>query len=99
MKKDQSMDKRNLITVTLLISALAFNPLTAREKERGTVAQLTCSTFVKDVALTLQNKGLEEDAALKISASLVNEKDGRFILMAENLLVFPDQKSQIKKIL
>jgi len=79
------MDRRNLITVTLLLSALAFNPLLAREKESYSVSQLQRTSISEAIASRLHKKGLEEEVAVKVAQSMVKD-DMRFTLMVENLL-------------
>jgi len=81
------MDKRHLITLTLLLSALAFTPLVAQEGEQHyTIAQVKPASVSDDVASILHEKGLDEDAAKSIARDLVSEDDARFTLMTENLL-------------
>ena len=82
------MDKRNFISVTLLVSALAFNPLVAQQLNTNTSSQIERSTTVSSsIASILHKRGLDEDAAQEISNNLVdNEEDERFALMIENLV-------------
>ena len=82
------MDKRNFISVTLLVSALAFNPLVAQQLNTNTNSQIERSTTVSSsIASILHKRGLDEDAAQEISNNLVdNEEDDRFALMIENLV-------------
>jgi hypothetical protein len=79
------MDKRNLITVTLLLSALAFNPLVAREGESYTVSQQQRNSVSDEIASRLHQQGLEEEAAVKLAKALVDD-DVHFAFMLENLL-------------
>ncbi|MGB5507241.1 MAG: hypothetical protein WBM70_11225 [Sulfurovum sp.] len=79
------MDKRNLISVTLLVTALAFNPLFAEHT-------LKTNLYVKENRVTskissiLHKRGLDEDAAKELSENLVNEDEELFVLMIDNLL-------------
>lgn len=79
------MDKRNLISVTLLVTALAFNPLFAEHT-------LKTNIYVKENRVTskissiLHKRGLDEDAAKELSENLVNEDEELFALMIDNLL-------------
>ncbi len=81
------MDKRHLITLTLILSVLAFSPLVAQEEHHYTITQVKSASVSEDVASILHEKGLEEDAAKSIARDLVSEDDTRFTLMAENLLI------------
>ena len=81
------MDKRNFISVTLLVSALAFNPLIAQEINRvNTSKQIDRNTVSSNIASILHKRGLDEDAAKEISENLVNEEDELFAMMIGNLI-------------
>ena len=82
------MDKRNIITLTLFLSALVFTPLVAQEGEFQlyTVTQQKPKRVSADIAATLHQKGLDADAALRIANDFVAHDDVRFSLMMENLL-------------
>ncbi|MEA3433366.1 MAG: hypothetical protein U9R13_02170 [Campylobacterota bacterium] len=80
------MDKRNLISVTLLVSALAFNPLVAQQLNTNTSSQIKHNTVSSSIASILHKRGLDEDAAREISNNLVDEEDEFFALMIENLV-------------
>ncbi len=81
------MDKRNFISVTLLVSALAFNPLVAQQLNANiTSSQIKLNTVSSSIASILHKRGLDEDAAQEISENLVDEKDELFALMMDNLL-------------
>ncbi len=80
------MDKRNFISVTLLVSALAFNPLVAQQLNTNTSSQIQQSTVSSSIASILYKRGIDEDAAQKISNNLVDEEDELFALMIDNLL-------------
>jgi Na+-transporting NADH:ubiquinone oxidoreductase subunit NqrC len=81
------MDKRNLISVTLLISALAFNPLVAQQLNANTTnSQRQINTVSSSIASILYKRGLDEDAAREISNNLVDEEDELFAFMIDNLL-------------
>ena len=79
------MDKRNLISVTLLVTALAFNPLFAQHN-------IKTSQFIQEnrvtskIASILHKRGLDEDAAKEISENFVSEDEELFALMINNLL-------------
>jgi hypothetical protein len=81
------MDKRNFISVTLLVSALAFNPLVAQQLNANISSQIERNTTVSSsIASILHNRGLDEDAAQEISNNLIDEEDELFALMIENLV-------------
>lgn len=81
------MDKRNFISVTLLVSALAFNPLVAQQLNANISSQIERNTTVSSsIASILHNRGLDEDAAQEISNNFVDEEDELFALMIENLV-------------
>lgn len=81
------MDKRNFISVTLLVSALAFNPLVAQQLNANVSSQIERNTTVSSsIASILHNRGLDEDAAQEISNNLIDEEDELFALMIENLV-------------
>jgi len=79
------MDKRNLISVTLLVTALAFNPLFAQYSNKAN--QLVQENRITTkIASILHQRGLDEDAAKEISENLVKEDEELFALMLNNLL-------------
>ncbi len=81
------MDKRNFISVTLLVSALAFNPLVAQQLNTTiTNSQINLNTVSSSIASILHKRGLDEDAAHEISNNLIDEEDELFALMIDNLV-------------
>lgn len=80
------MDKRNFVSVTLLVSALAFNPLVAQQLNTNASSQIQRSTVSSSIASILHKRGLDEDAAGEISNNLVDEEDELFDLMINNLV-------------
>ena len=80
------MDKRNFISVTLLVSALAFNPLVAQQLNINVSSQIKLNTVSSSIASILHKRGLDEDAAQEISNNLVDEEDELFALMINNLV-------------
>lgn len=79
------MDRRNLISVTLLVTALAFNPLFAEHTIKTNI-QVKENRVTSNIASILHKRGLDEDAAQEISKDFVNENDELFAMMIENLL-------------
>jgi len=80
------MGKRNFIGVTLLVSALAYNPLIATELNTNvTSSQRQIQTITNSIASLLYNRGLEEDAAYALSKDLIDD-DELFETMLNHLL-------------
>jgi hypothetical protein len=80
------MDKRNIISVTLLVSALAFNPLVATELTTNASSQRQINSVSSSVAHILHKRGIDEDMAKEISENLLDEEDELFTAMIDNLL-------------
>ena len=80
------MDKRNFISVTLLVSALAFNPLIATELNTTTTSQRQINSVTSSMTHILHKRGIDEDMAEEISKNLVNEDDELFTAMINNLV-------------
>jgi len=80
------MDKRNFMSVTLLVSALAFNPLVAQQLNTNASSQIQRSTVSSSIASILHKRGIDEDAAQEISNNLVDDEDELFALMIDNLV-------------
>ena len=79
------MDGRNLISVTLLATALAFNPLLA-EHNIKTKQLVKENRVTSKIASILYKRGLDKEAAKKISENILNEDEELFALMLNNLL-------------
>jgi len=80
------MSKQNFITVTLLVSALAFNPLAATELNTNvTSSQRQINSISTAIASVLHNRGLDEDTAYELSKDLI-DNDDMFEAMLSNLL-------------
>jgi len=80
------MDKRNIISVTLLVSALAFNPLIATELNTNTTSQRQINSVTSSIAHILHKRGIDEDMAKEISKNLIDEEDELFAAMIDNLI-------------
>ncbi len=80
------MDKRNIISVTLLVSALAFNPLVATKLTTNTSSQRQINTVSSSLAHILHKRGIDEDMAKEISKNLIDEEDELFVAMINNLV-------------
>lgn len=79
------MDRGNLISVTLLVTALALNPLFAQHNI-NTSTLLQENRVTSKIASILHKRGLDEEAAKEISEKLINEDEELFALMMNNLL-------------
>ena len=80
------MSKQSFMTVTLLVSALAFNPLIATELNTNvTNNQRQIQTVTGSIASILHHRGLDEDAAYVLSKNLI-EDDALFETLLNNLL-------------
>ena len=80
------MDKRNFISVTLLVSVLAFNPLLAEQYRVQTSSQVEQNRVSSNIASILHKRGLDEDVAKEVSENLVNDEDELFVLMIDNVI-------------
>jgi len=83
------MDKRHFISITVLVSALAFNPLAATEVYLDVIhngTQQQTNTLTNTIASYLYKRGLDEDAALEISRSFVDENHDDLKDMINNLV-------------
>jgi len=88
------MENRNFLTVTLLISALAFNPLSATEMDTyRTNSQRQVNTVSSTIASLLHKKGLDEDVSHAFSRDLV-EDEALFTAMLGNFLIHYPAVSQ-----
>ena len=85
------MDKKHFITVSLLLSALAFNPLVANELYLSQISsQRQANTISSEIASLLYSRGLDEEVALELSEELVEDNEF-FEAMLSNLLNhYPD---------
>ena len=81
------MDKRSFITVSILISALAFNPLLATELNTTLTnnTQRQIVSVSNNIASVLHKRGLDEEVAEALSAKLI-EDDTLFEAMLNNLM-------------
>jgi hypothetical protein len=70
------MNKQNFITLTLIISGLALNPVMA-DAVLATVShsQNINHSVSSSISSLLYNKGLDQDIADEISENLVSEED------------------------
>jgi hypothetical protein len=76
------MNKQNLLTLTLIISGLALNPVMA-DAVVNTVAstQTINHSISSSISSLLYNRGLEEETANELAANIVDEEDEIFLAM------------------
>jgi len=76
------MNKKNLLTLTLIISGLALNPVLAESViENISHTQNTQQSIRSSISNILFNRGLDEDVASEISESFVDESDEMLLAM------------------
>jgi len=81
------MDKKHFITVSLLLSVLAFNPLIANELYLDhTSSQRQINTVSSQIASLLYSRGLDEEVASELSRGLIEDNE-LFEAMLNNLLI------------
>ena len=76
------MNKQNLLTLTLIISGLALNPVMA-ESVLNTVPQSQSinHSVSTSISTVLYNRGLDEEVADELASNLVDEEDEMFLAM------------------
>ena len=76
------MNKQNFITLTLIISGLALNPVMAdTEFNRISHSQNINHSVTASISSILYNRGIDEDVADEMSLNLVDEEDELFLAM------------------
>ncbi len=81
------MKKHNFISITLIISGLALNPLIANTTvNRVTQTQTTNQTIAASIASILYNRGIDEDAAEEMSNNFSDENEALLAMMLQNLI-------------
>ena len=76
------MHKQNLLTLTLIISGLALNPVMAENVvERISQNQNTQNSVRTGIATILYNRGLDEDVASEMSEGLLEDADEMLLAM------------------
>lgn len=80
--KGINMHKQNFITVTLIITGLALNPVMGETAERRAgYSKVNHPSVASSIAKVLHNRGLEEDAANAIASELVSEEESSLLEM------------------
>ena len=73
------MNKQNLLTLTLIISGLALNPVMAESVvERISHNQTSSQSISNGMSTVLYNRGLEEDAADEMVENFLDGTDDGF---------------------
>jgi len=79
------MNKQNFLTLTLIISGLALNPVMADAKVRADMESAPTQTInhsvSSSISTVLYNRGLEEETANELAANLVEEEDEMLLAM------------------
>ncbi len=88
------LDKRHFISVTVLISALAFNPLAATELSLNVLqnsSQQQTNNLTNVLASTLYKRGLDEEAAKELSENFLDAHSDHMDEMINQLVhVYPE---------
>lgn len=80
------MKKHNFITITLVISGLALNPLIANTVvNRVSQTQTTNHTISASIASILYNRGIDQEAAEEMSNDLLEVDEALLAMMLQNL--------------
>ena len=89
------MNKQNLLTLTLIISGLALNPVMA-DAVTSTVAstQTINHSIASSISTVLYNRGLEEETAEELASGVVDEEDEMFLSL---LLQTLDEKNIVSR--
>ena len=76
------MNKQNLLTLTLIISGLALNPVMADAVVNSAASTQNINHSVSSsISSILYNRGLEEEAAEELASGVVDEEDEMFLSM------------------
>ena len=80
------MKKHNFISITLIISGLALNPVMATTvSHRVAKKQTNINSVSMSIASILHKRGIDEDAAQELSDNHLEEDEALLALMIENL--------------
>ena len=89
------MNKQNLLTLTLIISGLALNPVMADAVANSAASTQTINHSISSsISSILYNRGLEEEAAEELASGVVDEEDEMFLSM---LLQTLDEKNIVSR--
>ncbi len=79
------MSKENILRITLFVSVLAFNPVTAETFKPKTNIQTKTTTVKSSIANILHTRGLDEEVAEEIAHKAMSDEVS-FVKMLDNLL-------------
>jgi len=85
------MSKENILRITLFVSVLAFNPVTAETFKPKNAIQT--KTVKSSIAIILHTRGLDEEVAEEIVHKAMND-EVLFVKMLDNLLQGYEQITQ-----
>jgi len=76
------MNRQNFLTLTLIISGLALNPVMAEELVSANVTTKTINHSISSsISSVLYNRGLEEAIADALATAMIDEEDELFLSM------------------
>lgn len=76
--------RRNFISLTVFVSSLLLSPFTIAPLNANT--QIKSKSISITIASILHKRGIDEDAAEKISKSFIGENEELFSIMLRNLI-------------
>ena len=81
------MSKQNIITITLVITGLALNPLMAEEIQYTVSQNKTINQSVtSSISKVLHKRGLDEDIAYELAENLVDDENEKLLaILIHNL--------------
>jgi len=89
------MNKQNLLTLTLIISGLALNPVMADAVVNSAASTQTINhSLSSSISSILYNRGLEEETADELASGVVDEEDEMFLSL---LLQTLDSKNIVSR--
>ena len=89
------MNKQNLLTLTLIISGLALNPVMADAVVNSAASTQNINHSVSSsISSILYNRGLEEETAEALAQGVVDEEDEMFLSL---LLQTLDEKNIVSR--
>ena len=76
------MNKQNIITITLVMTGLALNPIMAEEQHYKVLQnKIVKKTVTSSIAKILHKRGLDEDVADEIAINFVSDEDEILLAM------------------
>ena len=85
------MNKQNIITITLVMTGLALNPIMAEEQHYNVLQnKIVKKTVTSSIAKILHKRGLDEDVADEIAINFVSDEDEILLAMLLHQLELHD---------